>query len=241
MPTKKQVKVAARKVRKTRNATAKKQNRQSAWTRIWNAICWPFHKIAKLFRKLWNWICGINFIGLLNSALLVSIIVLFSMLIIDFTKCNKEPVVIIAQPVPVTKPASEQRNVVARKPSLPVINKKLSEPVNIIPVKKSEVKIAKKQTAIQNKKILGDVIIDSRGAGAVLQYNTHVNGNVYLQNMHKYTLPCGTKINGNMFLRDIGLLQFCGDFTVTGNIYVSPRSSFGPIPKTARVGGYVVL
>ncbi len=241
MPTKKQVKAAARKVRKTRNATVKKQNRQSAWTRIWNAICWPFHKIAKLFRKLWNWICDINFIGLLNSALLISIIVLFSMLIVDFTKCNKEPVVIIAQPVPVTKPASEQRNVVTRKPSLPVINKKLSEPVNVIPVKKSEVKIAKKQTAIQNKKILGDVIIDSRGAGAILQYNTHVNGNVYLQNMHKYTLPCGTKINGNMFLRDIGLLQFCGDFTVTGNIYVSPRSSFGPIPKTARVGGYVVL
>ena len=83
MPTKKQVKAAARKVRKTRNATVKKQNRQSAWIRIWNAICWPFHKIAKLFRKLWNWICGINFIGLLNSTLLISIIVLFSMLIIE--------------------------------------------------------------------------------------------------------------------------------------------------------------
>jgi hypothetical protein len=39
----------------------------------------------------------------------------------------------------------------------------------------------------------------------------------------------------------MGLLQFCGDFVVTGNIYVSPRSSFGPIPKTARIGGYVVL
>ena len=241
MSTKKQVKAAARKVRNTRNAPTKKQNRTSIWTRIWNIICWPCRKIAKLCLKLWNWVCGINFIGLLNSALLVSIIVLFSMLIIDFTKCNKQPVVIVAQPVPVTKPVSEHRNVVARKPALPVLNKKLSEPVNVVPVKKSEVKIAKKQTAIQNKKILGDVIIDSRGAGAVLQHNTQVNGNVYLQNMHKYTLPCGAKINGNMFLRDIGLLQFCGEFTVTGNIYVSPRSSFGPLPKTARIGGYVVL
>ena len=241
MSTKKQVKAAARKVRNTRNASAKKQNRTSIWTRIWNIICWSFHKIAKLFRKLWNWICGINFIGLLNSALLVSIIVLFSMLIIDFTKCNKQPVVVIAQPAHATKQASQQRDVIARQPALPVSNKKLSEPVNIIPVKKLEVKIAKKQTAVQNKKILGDIIIDSRGAGAVLQHNTQVNGNVYLQNMYKYTLPCGAKINGNLFLRDIGLLQFCGEFTVTGNIYVSPRSSFGPLPKTARIGGYVVL
>lgn len=241
MSTKKQVKTAARKVRNTRNASNKKQNRPSIWTRVWNIICWPFRKIAALFCKLWNRICGINFIGLLNSTLLISIIILFSMLIIDFTKCNKQPVVIIAQPVPVTKPAPEQRKVIARKPALPVVNKKVSQPVNIIPVKKSEVKNTKKQTAIQNKKILGDIIIDNRGSGAVLQHNAYVNGNVYLQNMHKYTLPCGTKINGNMFLRDIGLLQFCGDFTVTGNIYVSPRSSFGPIPKTARIGGYVVL
>jgi hypothetical protein len=108
-------------------------------------------------------------------------------------------------------------------------------------VKKSEVVIAKKQIAKQENKFLGDVVIDSRGAGKLLQNQSQINGNLYLQNMHKYTLPCDVKINGNLFLRDIGLLQFCGDFVVTGNIYVSPRSSFGPIPKTARVGGYVVL
>ena len=68
-----------------------------------------------------------------------------------------------------------------------------------------------------------------------------VNGNLYLQDMHKYTLPCNIRVNGNVFLRDLGLLQFCGDFTITGNIYVSPRSSFGPIPRTARLGGRVIL
>jgi hypothetical protein len=126
-------------------------------------------------------------------------------------------------------------------PVLPVINNEVTEPVNVVPVKKSEVVIAKKQIAKQENKFLGDVVIDSRGAGKLLQNQSQINGNLYLQNMHKYTLPCDVKINGNLFLRDIGLLQFCGDFVVTGNIYVSPRSSFGPIPKTARVGGYVVL
>jgi hypothetical protein len=162
---------------------------------------------------------------------------LFSGLIIDFTRCNKQPVIVIPQPSETT----ENHQNITQKPTLPTARKKIPEPVNVIPVKKSEVKIAKKQTAIQNKKILGDVIIDSRGAGALLQHNKHVHGNVYLQNMHKYTLPCGTKIHGNMFLRNIGLLQFCGEFTLTGNIYVSPRSSFGPLPKTARIGGQIVL
>jgi hypothetical protein len=243
MPSKKKVKAAARRVKSTRKAAvAKKVKKQnSVWKRICNIVCWPFRQIAKLCRWGWNWLCEINVIGLVNVALLVSIIVLFSMLILDVTKCNKAPVVIVAEPVPVTKPVTE-RNVVARKmPALPVVNKQNAQPVNVVPVKKAEVEIAKRQIAKQNKKFLGDVVIDSRGAGALLQNQVQINGNLYLQNMHKYTLPCGVKINGNLFLRDIGLLQFCGDFVVTGNIYVSPRSSFGPIPKTARVGGYVVL
>lgn len=241
MSNKQKVNAAARKVKQTRRTINKNKKQPTIWSRIWNVLCWPFHKIAKLATRLWNWICGLNLIGVLNSALLVAIIVLFSMLIIDFTKCNNHAIVIVAEPVPVTKPMTDKRKVIARTPALPITNKKISKPVNVVPVKKSEIKIAKKQTAVQNKKILGDVIVDSRGAGALLQNTNQINGNLYLQNMHKYTLPCDIKINGNMFLRDIGLLQFCGKFTVTGNIYVSPRSSFGPIPKNARIGGHVVL
>ena len=59
--------------------------------------------------------------------------------------------------------------------------------------------------------------------------------------MRKYVLPCGIRIEGDLFLRDMGLLQFAGEFTVTGNIYVTPTSSFGPIPGTARIGGQVIL
>lgn len=243
MPNKNKVKAAARRVKNTRQVTmnknAKKQN--SVWNRVWNILCWPFRKIAKFCRWGWMRLCEINVFGLINITLLVSIIVLFSMLILDVTKCNKAPVVIVAEPVPVTKNVTE-RNVTERKiMAVPVVNQKNAQPVNVVPVKKAEVVIAKKQVAKQNKKFLGDVIVDSRGAGALLQNESQINGNLYLQNMHKYTLPCGVKINGNLFLRDIGLLQFCGEFVVTGNIYVSPRSSFGPIPKTARVGGYVVL
>ena len=241
MPTKKKMKAAARRVKSTRKAAlVKKSNKQtSVWTRIWNIVCWPFKKIAKLLRAFWNWLCEINVIGLVNITLLISIIVLFSMLILDVTKCNKAPVVIVAEPVPVT---TAERSVSARPmPVLPATTKQHSQPVNIVPVKKAEVEIAKKQVAKQGKKFLGDIVIDGRAAGKLLRNQTQVNGNLYLQNMHKYTLPCDVKINGNLFLRDIGLLQFCGEFVVTGNIYVSPRSSFGPIPKTARVGGYVVL
>lgn len=239
MPTKKKVKAAARRVKNTRKAvTVKKSKKQnSVLKRLWNIVCWPFRQIVKFCRWVWNWLCEINVIGLVNTTLLVSIIVLFSMLILDFTKCNKAPVVIVADPVPVTVPVAETDTA----PVLPVINNEVTEPVNVVPVKKSEVVIAKKQIAKQENKFLGDVVIDSRGAGKLLQNQSQINGNLYLQNMHKYTLPCDVKINGNLFLRDIGLLQFCGDFVVTGNIYVSPRSSFGPIPKTARVGGYVVL
>lgn len=241
MPTKKKMKAAARRVKSTRKAAlVKKSSKQtSVWTRIWNIVCWPFKKIAKLLRAFWNWLCEINVIGLVNITLLISIIVLFSMLILDVTKCNKAPVVIVAEPVPVT---TAERSVSARPmPVLPATTKQHSQPVNIVPVKKAEVEIAKKQVAKQGKKFLGDIVIDGRAAGKLLRNQTQVNGNLYLQNMHKYTLPCDVKINGNLFLRDIGLLQFCGEFVVTGNIYVSPRSSFGPIPKTARVGGYVVL
>ena len=87
----------------------------------------------------------------------------------------------------------------------------------------------------------GDIIIDNRGDAKLLNNGTEIDGNLYLQNMRKYVLPCNIKISGNMFIRDVSMLQFCGDFEITGNIYVSPRSSFGPIPSSARLGGQVIL
>jgi hypothetical protein len=87
----------------------------------------------------------------------------------------------------------------------------------------------------------GDIIIDSRGAAMMLNNGYEINGNLYLQNMRKYVLPCDIKITGNMFVRDVNMLQFCGKFEIAGNIYVTPTSSFGPIPRNAYVGGQVIL
>ncbi|MBQ2005813.1 MAG: hypothetical protein II219_03325, partial [Alphaproteobacteria bacterium] len=101
--------------------------------------------------------------------------------------------------------------------------------------------VVEKQTAKVDNTMYGDVVIDSRGAGKMISHNTNVQGNLYLQNMRKFVLPCGVRIDGNLFLRDVNMLQFCGKFVVTGNIYVSPRSSFGPIPGSAHVGGQIIL
>ncbi|MBQ8255826.1 MAG: hypothetical protein IJY99_02575 [Alphaproteobacteria bacterium] len=238
------------KKQKIKIATRRIKNKRSFWKRVWNIICWPFRMIAKLCRKIWNWICGLNLVAMVNLTLLIAIIVLFSMLIMDVIGCRKQQVIVVAKPATSTQQievtdASAPRSVKPRKVTLPLATdsktRKKAETVNVVPVKRAEVEIAKKQTAKQNDKFWGDIIVDSRGAGAILTSGAQVNGNLYVQNMRKYTLPCDIRINGNLFLRDVNMLQFCGDFVVTGNIYVSPRSSFGPIPKTARVGGHVVL
>ena len=90
-------------------------------------------------------------------------------------------------------------------------------------------------------KIYGDIIIESREEAIVLKNGAHIRGNLYLQNMYKYVLPCDIKIEGNLFLRDLNMLHFCGRFTITGNIYVTPNSSFGPIPRDAYLGGQIIL
>lgn len=246
------MKVAARRVKATKKTRTKKTKQQKTLgKRIWNVISWPFRMIAKLLKWFWKWVCGLNMVGVVNLALLVAIIVLFSMLILDIVGCKKQQIVVVAEPVPVTEQVvvSDEmapRSLTRRKVVLPIKTnpltyKKEVPAINVVPVNEQEVKIAEKQTATKNNKFWGDVIIDSRAAASMLQNGAQVHGNLYLQDMRKFTLPCNIHIDGNLFLRDVNMLQFCGDFVITGNIYVSPRSSFGPIPKTAHLGGHVIL
>lgn len=230
--------------------------------KIWQFICWLWRMICRFVRWLWRLICGINVIGLLNVALLIAIIVLCSMLIIDIINCHKKPVVIVTDPVPasmvskrinvpiiaepVTKPvkvSETARTTLPKTKTLPIVrdraNKMVTEPIRV--TKTTPDIVAEKQTARIGTKMYGDIIIDSRGAATMLNNGSQITGNLYLQNMRKYTLPCDIKIVGNMFVRDVAMLQFCGDFQITGNIYVSPRSSFGPIPRTARLDGQIIL
>ena len=228
---------------------------------IWRFICWLWRLICRFFRWLWRLICGINIIGLLNVVLLIAIIVLCSMLIIDIINCYRKPVVIVADPVPasainqvvdvpvVAEPAIQPvsqasvRRELPKTVSLPIKRSRThnmaTEPVRVVPARRDIV--AERQTAKIGNTMYGDIIIDSRGAATMLHNGSEIQGNLYLQNLRKYVLPCDIKITGNLFVRDVNMLQFCGDFDITGNIYVTPTSSFGPIPRGSHLGGQVIL
>lgn len=253
------MRIAARRMEKTKSArkSAKKSTRQarkqSSWAKVVDVVKKPFIILARWLRSFWSWVRSIDLIGLVNITLLSAIIVLFSMLIIDIIGCNKKPVVIIAKndiaekEQFLTSDNSASRAIRERAPqkvaSLPIhrdANRQYTqEPINVVKVKPDDVAI--KQTARVRNVMYGDVIIDSRGAATMLKTGDIIKGNLFLQNMRKYTLPRGIRIEGNLFLRDMGMLQFAGEFTVTGNIYVTPTSSFGPLPGTARIGGQVIL
>lgn len=250
------MKTAARRINRHNNKkrTARKQsNSTSFWARVWNAICVPFRAIARGARAFWRWVCSIDLIGLVNITLLCAIIVLFSMLIMDFIGCNKKPVVIIAK----NNQSEITRVDNAAQNSHRVVRSRTVTHAKPLPLKRDENRqligapievgkpqvdvVAVKQTARSGNIMYGDVIIDSRGAASMLKSGDTVRGNLYIQHMRKYVLPHGIQIEGNLFLRDMGLLEFAGEFTVTGNIYVTPNSSFGPIPSNARIGGQVIL
>lgn len=107
----------------------------------------------------------------------------------------------------------------------PVVIKEISTPSDELP----------------EQKLYGDVIVDKYSGAPVLSNGVNVDGNLFIQNMRKYTLPCDAVITGNLFVRNVERLRFCGKFTVKGNIYVNRQSSFGPIPRDATVGGQVIL
>ncbi|MDR1026873.1 MAG: hypothetical protein LBL46_00450 [Rickettsiales bacterium] len=93
----------------------------------------------------------------------------------------------------------------------------------------------------QTSRIAGDIVIDGHGRAVILKGVSEIDGNLFLQNMRRYTLPCGLRVTGNLSLRDVRLLKFCGPFSVGGNIYVSRDSAFGPLPKDATLGGQVIF
>ena len=190
-----------------------------------------------ILARAWAWIRCIDVIGMINLTLLTAIIVLFSMLIMDVMRCNRHVSVtatpdVAARPQITVTDASAPRGVRPR----PVM--RVVVPHQSVETKCPAPDVVETPAPIKYD-MAGDIIIDARDAA--LQPGVKINGNLYLQKMRKFTLPCGTYINGNLFLRDVTMLHFCGEFTVTGNIYVSPRSSFGPIPRDARLGGQVIL
>ena len=213
-------------------------------------LSWFWDLLVWLLTSIWMWLCGINLIGLINLALMVAIIVLCSLLIISImnnrksiffhnataTSVNTVPVETVQKTT-----YKDLENIDNKNIPLPIrrdARGDMQRPINVAPAKPCDNPALRPQG---DGHIYGDVIIESRGERVMIKNGTRIRGNLYLQRMHKYVLPCNVVVEGNIFLRDVHMLQFCGPFTVTGNIYVSPRSSFGPIPYNARVGGQVIL
>nr|MBQ0091265.1 hypothetical protein [Candidatus Enterousia merdequi] len=238
------------KTQKIKNATnkARKQNTKQTLKKI---ILFPI----TLCKKIWNWLKSIDIVGMINLTLLVAIIILFMSLISDFTCCNKckkhtasgnkQQIVSVAKKTN----ANNNRKVIERKYSttLPVRMDKqtgITPKIRTVGVKKPEIirEISVPANELPKKQVLsGDVIIEMYHAEPILQNGVKVNGNLFIQNVRKYTLPCDAHINGNLFIRNVNRLNFCGKFTVKGNVYVNRESSFGPIPEQARIYGNIIL
>lgn len=248
------MKLATRRIERKKDfAAADKRHKKDS--KLKKILLWPFRMIGRVLRWCWDvivsvlsWIweliCGINLIGLLNLALIIAIIVLFSLLILDILNVSKKPVVVM---VPAKQAQVEYND--TKNLGIDVVTE--NNKIVTLPLKRdannnlkngsvvSFTKNTKKKVKIH--RINGDVIVESRQDAKVLSNGTKINGNLYLQNMYKYVLPCNLTVQGNMFLRNVGMLQFCGDFNVSGNIYVSPQSSFGPLPRRAKIGGQIIL
>ena len=208
----------------------------------------------RLCRAIWNWLKQINIVGMVNLTLLVVIIVLFVSLISNVICCKKQQNVFVAKSGNVTVSSGsyvakqDNRKVVQRKyntivPAKTDSETKITPKIKVVGVKKPIIdeNISLPANELPKQNLYGDIIVDTYPGAVVLMNGVNVNGNLYVQNMRKYTLPCGAKISGNLFIRNVEKLSFCGAFVVQGNIYVTHRSSFGPIPQDAYVGGQVIL
>lgn len=208
----------------------------------WNLCKKIWAWLVRLCKRIWNWLKSIDIVGMINLTLLVAIIVLFSSLIIDFIGCNK----CIRNNTNPNIEAVANRKVVqrkAKKVTLPLRNdvrNGVKQKIKTVGVKNVQV-INESYVPAKKQNFSGDVIIDVQPSAPILQNGVYINGNLFIQNMRKYTLPCGAKINGNLFIRNVDRLNFCGEFQVNGNIYVNRQSSFGPIPENARVTGNIIL
>jgi hypothetical protein len=214
---------ATRRIQKGANMTKTISSRiKRAGTAIWNIISWPFKKIRDVARRI-DW--GI----FANIALLIAIIALFSWLIFDIVKCTRKTISVNRD-----APVEIVDGNITTTTGKYLGGKKITLPR---PAKTNTVRPENNAPIVRR----GEITIDGTVVGEKLAVNTEVHGNLVLQNINRYTLPCGTHVRGNLIIRNVGLVRFCDDLVVTGDIYVSSRSSFGPIPRTARIDGQIIL
>lgn len=238
---------------------ARKNRKKTFWATVKKILLFPWRVckaiwrfLVRVWRAFWNWLTNINVVGMINLTLLVAIIVLVSCLISNVVRCDKSGGRIVRKnnsTVVVTNDSykSGKQNVQYKNDTaLPVranaetgITPKIKTVGVDKPVVVQQTSLPEKELPKQN--LSGDVIVDMYPGAPVLMNGVNVDGNLYVQNMRKYTLPCGTVITGHLIIRNVQRLSFCGPFVVNGNIYVNRQSSFGPLPSKARIGGQVIL
>lgn len=239
------------------NNKSKKINRATRQTR-WEIFKYRVKRIItfpwRVCCAIWNWLKSIDVVGMINLTLLVIIILLFLSLIINFVRCHKCQTANVnsAETVVVTNSGdsvnSNNRKVTKRvfKTTLPLkADKKTNIKPKIRTIGVSKPEIVKETSfasdELPEQKLSGDVIVDVNPASPILSNGVKVNGNLIIQNMRRYTLPCDAQINGHLFVRNVERLYFCGAFTVNGNIYVNRQSSFGALPKGTKISGQIIL
>jgi hypothetical protein len=190
-------------------------------------------------RRVWNWIRGLDIIALLNIILLLAIIILFLGLIgrtLKLTECMRTPV---ASPPAATRTVAQRPTVIVARNADTTQRVKSNEPVFLPIPKKAET--VGTPAGTPRAKVGGNAMISGNRYGEKLAAGTWVTGDLVIENMRQYTLPCGVRIDGNIIVRNVKLLKFCGGFELIGDMYVSSNSSFGPIPRNAKMNGRVVL
>ena len=248
------------------NNKSKKINRatrQTKWEifkhRVKRIITFPWRVCC----AIWNWLKSIDVVGMINLTLLVIIILLFSFLVIDIVRCRRCPAVrVVNNTAEITTNATKNESVNVRskgenkadnykvtkrvfKTSLPLkADKKTNIKPKIRTIGVSKPEIVKEASfapdELPQQTLSGDVIVDVNPASPILSNGVKINGNLIIQNMRKYTIPCDAKINGHLFVRN-ARINFCGKFTVNGNIYVNRGSAFGSLPSDAKINGQIVL
>ena len=231
----------------------KKAARKTRWNnikkRIARIISWPWRACC----AVWRWLKSIDVIGMINLTLLLVIIVLFGALSVNFMRGERAFADITNRQNDVTmvkntQKTADSRKVVKRtfKTSLPIRTDKqtnIKPKIKTVGVKKPEIvkELSFPANELPKQILSGDVIVDNYPSSPVLSNGVKINGNLIIQNVRKYTIPCDAKINGHLVVRNVERLNFCGKFKVNGNIYVNRGSSFGAIPDGAKINGQIIL
>jgi hypothetical protein len=214
-------------------------------------------KIKAASKKSWAWIKSRDLATTTNVAMLVLVVVMLVVLInvaqqnnlIMSSVNNAQKAEVVQNDAQVKKIAAKKAKIrVATVQATVSINEESGKTAIVLPLKKVvkvydtvptkiEVKNVRRQT--NNEWLQTEEVIRPVQKRKIDSMET-IKGNLYVQNMNSYTIPCGTRVMGNLIVRNVKNLKFCDCFEVMGNMYIGRGTAFGPIPADAKIHGQIV-